>query len=418
MAGLAAAFFVVQLWRRDNQTGNAQTSRSRWMLAAGMAAFLAIAMTIYFTVGRPELADQTAANAMTSSHPDISGGSASSVGSMAEATAKLASKLASGNGSDADWQLLQQSYEFMGDTAGAALAGQHQLKADTASTATMPAAPGNIDEQATLKMYQQVVAVKPRDAAAWLAIAQLQRKIRDFAGAITAYEHAIELKAMNADAWADYADASAAAADTLTNSKTRAALEAALKLEPGHSKALWLKASLAYEEHRYPDAVKLWQQLRAVTPDTSPDVKIIDANIAESRSLSSSAAPVTAATQVVQSAAATAQIRGSVALDPSLRKYVTADMVLFVYAKSVDSAAPVAAYRTTIKSWPASFVLDDSMAMMPTRKLSQFEKVTVEARLSRSGQALAKSGDLQAAAVTVSTRAAQAVALNISRAVP
>jgi cytochrome c-type biogenesis protein CcmH len=58
------------------------------------------------------------------------------------------------------------------------------------------------------------------------------------------------------------------------------------------------------------------------------------------------------------------------------------------------------------------------MAMMPTRKLSQFERVTVEARLSRSGQALAKSGDLQAAAVTVSTRAAQAVALNISRAVP
>lgn len=417
MAGLAAAFFVVQLWRRDNQTGNAQTSRSRWMLAAGMAAFLAIAMTIYFTVGRPELADQTAANAMTSSHPDISGGSASSVGSMAEATAKLASKLASGNGSDADWQLLQQSYEFMGDTTGAALAGQHQLKADTTFTTTIPTAPGNIDEQATLKMYQQVVAVKPRDAAAWLAIAQLQRKIRDFAGAITAYEHAIELKAMNADAWADYADASAAAADTLTNSKTRAALEAALKLEPGHSKALWLKASLAYEEHRYPDAVKLWQQLRAVTPDTSPDVKIIDANIAESRSLSTSAAPA-AATKVAQSAAATAQIRGRVALDPSLRKYVTADMVLFVYAKSVDSAAPVAAYRTTVESWPTSFVLDDSMAMMPTRKLSQFEKVTVEARLSRSGQALAKSGDLQAAAVTVSTRAAQAVALNISRTVP
>ncbi len=34
------------------------------------------------------------------------------------------------------------------------------------------------------------------------------------------------------------------------------------------------------------------------------------------------------------------------------------------------------------------------MAMLPTRRLSQFDKVIIEARVSRSGQAVPSSGDL------------------------
>src|SRR2546430_12409152 len=50
--------------------------------------------------------------------------------------------------------------------------------------------------------------------------------------------------------------------------------------------------------------------------------------------------------------------------------------------------------RTTAAAWPVSFHLDDSMAMMPSRRLSQFDKVVVEARISRSGQATPSAGDL------------------------
>jgi cytochrome c-type biogenesis protein CcmH len=93
-------------------------------------------------------------------------------------------------------------------------------------------------------------------------------------------------------------------------------------------------------------------------------------------------------------------------------------MTLFVYAKAPDSPAPVAAYRTTVTTLPVSFVLDDSQAMMPSRKLSQFDQVRVEARLSSSGQALPQPGDLQAEAVTVATHAAQPITLSISKLVP
>ena len=41
------------------------------------------------------------------------------------------------------------------------------------------------------------------------------------------------------------------------------------------------------------------------------------------------------------------------------------------------------------------------MAMTPTMVLSKFAQVTVEARISKSGNAIAQSGDLGAASVTV-----------------
>lgn len=149
-------------------------------------------------------------------------------------------------------------------------------------------------------------------------------------------------------------------------------------------------------------------------------MQIIDANIQEAQALAGGSSVVQSKTVTQPAAAATttAQVRGSVALDPALKGRMTAGMTLFVYAKTADSPMPVAAYRTAVTTLPMSFVLDDSQSMMPTRKLSQFDQVRVEARLSSSGQAMAQPGDLQAEAVMVSTHAAQPIALRISKLVP
>jgi cytochrome c-type biogenesis protein CcmH len=437
MAGIATAFFVMKLWRPLSELSAMRSPRTRWITAAGTLVFVAVAFGIYVRIGKPELPSQSATAGMASaisSAATSTAGPVGGAGSMAEATEKLSARLATSGGSDADWQLLEQSYEFLGDSTAADLAKQHKLK----STETMPAsamtaadaqaptavpAQLEVDDQATLVSYQQIVAKNPKDASAWLAIAQLQRAKRNFAAASAAFEHAVALKAMNADAWADYADASASLAGSLVNAKTRAAIDAALKLQPKHSKALWLKASLAYEERRYADALQLWQRLRSVLPDSSSDAAVVDANIAEARTLLDSAAagvPGKKTSFPAQMAVAESQkqVRGSIAVDPALKQRVSADMTLFVFAKATDSPAPVAAYRTSVKSWPANFVLDDTLAMMPSRRLSQFDKVTVQARLSRSGQALPQSGDLQTEAIVVATNSQAPVSLHISKLVP
>lgn len=405
MAGIAVAFFALRLWSASSMSA-LRSVRGKALVIMAVSVFAVMVFSIYAWIGAPE----QITTAGEGGHATTAAVQDNAAGSMTDAVARLAAKLASEGGADADWQLLQQSYEFIGDTAGAALAQQHQLKPSATQTdaGTLPA------DSAALSSYRQRVAEDPQDATAWLAIAELQRTTRNFAEATAAFEQAIELNAMDAGAWADYADAAASVADSLANTRTRRAIDAALKLEPQHSKALWLKASLAYEERHYADALKLWRQLRAAIPDDSPDVSIIEANIQEAQLLADNKV----GSAVARDSADTAQVRGSVTLDPALKQNITTEMTLFVYAKSTDSPAPVAAYRTRVTSWPVNFVLDDALAMMPARKLSQFEQVKVEARLSRSGQALAQSGDLQAEPVTVATRSLQHVTLRISRLVP
>jgi tetratricopeptide (TPR) repeat protein len=125
----------------------------------------------------------------------------------------------------------------------------------------------------------------PTDAQAWLALAGAQRQSRDFAAAADSYDRSLRLDAGNADAWADYADALASAGDRRLAGKPAEAIAKALRLQSRHPKALWLQASLDLEQQRYDDALRHWQWLRAALPAGSPDIAIVEANIAEARQL-------------------------------------------------------------------------------------------------------------------------------------
>jgi tetratricopeptide (TPR) repeat protein len=120
-----------------------------------------------------------------------------------------------------------------------------------------------------------------------LARAEDLRRQRKFKEATETYRLAAKAGAMDADAWADYADALASAGSSLQGAPADA-LAQALVLDPRHPKALWLKASLEHEEHRYKDAVATWRNLLAVVPANSSDARIIQANIAEATRLAAS----------------------------------------------------------------------------------------------------------------------------------
>jgi cytochrome c-type biogenesis protein CcmH len=89
---------------------------------------------------------------------------------------------------------------------------------------------------------------------------------------------------MSADTWADYADAQASLAGKLAGEPAKA-IDNALALDPRHTKALWLKASLAHEQRRYKDALTTWQQLLTLVPPGSSDARIVEANMAEASRL-------------------------------------------------------------------------------------------------------------------------------------
>ena len=97
-----------------------------------------------------------------------------------------------------------------------------------------------------------------------------------------------------------------------------------------------------------------------------------------------------------KSAGQSLAISGKVIMGPSLAGKGSPTDTLFVFAREANGPPmPVAIVRATRKDLPFTFRLDDSTSMMPSRKLSDVETVVIVARLSKSGQAMAQSGDLE-----------------------
>ena len=79
---------------------------------------------------------------------------------------------------------------------------------------------------------------------------------------------------------------------------------------------------------------------------------------------------------------------------------------------------PLAAVRKQVRDLPLTVTLDDSMAMMPQLKLSNFNEVRIGARISKSGAPRAESGDLQGEITPVKTDNKTTIQLRIDQVVP
>jgi cytochrome c-type biogenesis protein CcmH/NrfG len=261
------------------------SSLNAWF-ARGAVALLAVVSIATILIGNndsPSVADKVApATPMTST---ASSAASQPAGSMEAATQALAARLAAQGGSDADWSLLAQSYDFLGRTAEASQARAHKVSPQV-SLADSVAATAPVRPSASMPMLMPQAAPASGGKPSLLAQAEDHRRKREFKQACEVYRQAIAAGAMTADSWADYADALASAAPggSLSGEPAKA-IEQALALDPKQTKALWLKASLAHEERRYQDALVAWRTLLALMPAGSSDARIIETNIAEAQRL-------------------------------------------------------------------------------------------------------------------------------------
>jgi cytochrome c-type biogenesis protein CcmH len=246
----------------------------------------------------------------------------------------------------------------------------------------------------------------PDDIEGWTMMARSYAALGRFKDAADAYAHLTKLLPQDADMLADYADALAMANNRTMQGEPEKAILQALQLDPKNIKALALSAVADSERHDYNGAVAQWRKIMALAPPDSDLARSVGSNINEALALAgtpatngatgTSATSDTAKANAAPPAAAGAQVSGSVELDPALRSQVSDTDTVFIFARAVDGPRfPLAVLRKQVKDLPATFTLDDSMAMMPNAKLSDFPQVLVGARISKSGSATPGVGDLE-----------------------
>jgi hypothetical protein len=261
---------------------------------AAALALIGVALGIYFLLGSPDsiASDHAVASQRGSALAVGSAGpskpvadSAASAGSLDDVTRKLAARLAAKGGSDSEWKLLAESYEYMGRTADAQAA-----KAHIASAAPSQAGNSRSDGPAAQISGEQLAAV------------------------------------------ADALDKPSAAVPKPT------------------------------------------------------------------------------------SAVGKAEISGTVEIASKLASHAAAGATLFIYARQPNAPGPpLAVLRMRAERWPVTFTLNDANAMVPGRNLSNADNVQIEARISRSGDALPQSGDLVGSVSGVNPRAGQPIRISIDR---
>jgi cytochrome c-type biogenesis protein CcmH len=247
----------------------------------------------------------------------------------------------------------------------------------------------------------------PDDPDGWAMLARSYTVLERNDDALAAWRRALALTPHDPQLLADYADALASANNGDLGGEAKQSIRAALAIDPDQPKALALAASAAFDERDYPQAIRLWQRLEKVSAPGSEVADQMRKNIDETRRLISSAdlqaavdatsgaaLPARATTQPNASAAGVA-LQVDVRLSPDISRRANPADYVFVYAHAVNGPSmPLAVQRLRASQLPATVRLDDSMAMASGLKLSDFERVTVEARVSASGDARTKRGDL------------------------
>lgn len=280
----------------------------------------------------------------------------------------------------------------------------------------------------------------PDDGEGWQLLGRTYMELQQFDKAAEALGKAVTLLPKSADLYAQHGEAlGLAARPGLPPPAAEASLDEALKLDPNHQNALWLKGVYRKVNNDPAQALKVWEALIVQLTDEGPmkaqlqeQIDILKQELGGSRA--SAPGPTAASAPAAGSAPSPAEpapaaaasksgLRVQITITPELKALLGDNDTLFVFARAASGPPmPLAVHRGPITELKAGQTLDvslsDADAMMPTMTLSMFPQIVVGARVSKSGVANAQSGDFQVLSATLEQPVSDVVRLTISEVVP
>jgi len=301
--------------------------------------------------------------------------------------------------------------------------------AGATSASPAPADHGQNMDQAIANLAGKLKQ-NPDDAEGWALLGRAYEATQRFDEARDALRHARDLAPEDPDLMVAYAEVLALSSPSRRiEGEPRQLIEAALKAAPDNERGLWLLGISDYQAKKFDNAIASWRHLLAVLPKDSNIAPAVqhEIELAEAERdgrppppepAGNEEAPASATTPM-ESTTTGPHLTVKVALDAKLKDRVTAGDVLFIYAKAASGPPmPLAIQRLHAADLPVTVTLTDGMGMTPALKLSQFPQVIVGARISKSGNAIAQSGDLQTVSKPLDVATTDPIVLTIDQAVP
>lgn len=275
--------------------------------------------------------------------------------------------------------------------------GQPGALREAASPATEGATLADVD--AMVRQMQQALERRSgagssdaEDAQAWAMLARSQAGLQRHAQAAESTARAIALDPRNPHLLADRADLISLLQGPGAQAEAAQLVQRALAIDPAHPKALALAGRAAYEQQDFASADAYWRRARAVAPPGSAFAEGLDRSIEAARAGLQANASARTSTAV---ASAPAGISGRVEIAPALRERLQPGDTLFIVARTPQGPRlPLAVLRLPATTAPTEFTLGDEHAMAADHKLSGQAQVVVEARVSRTGNAMPQAGDV------------------------
>ncbi|MCF6434747.1 c-type cytochrome biogenesis protein CcmI [Pseudoalteromonas sp. MMG022] len=223
------------------------------------------------------------------------------------------------------------------------------------------------------------------DAVAWMLLGRVAMSLNDYEMAKQAFDKALKMEPNNSNILINYSQVLLIEGSESGMNRAARLLAKVLRSEPTNIDAISLLALIAYEKQDWHEAKTAFEVLLASMNSEDPRYAMIEQRIVE---IEQKLAPQT------ESTAAALQIE--VTLSPNLTEQLPSQGTLFVFAKAADGPAmPLAVAKLTNFNLPLRVTLDDSMAMMPSLKLSSYQNVIITARISTDESVMAQAGELE-----------------------
>jgi cytochrome c-type biogenesis protein CcmH len=243
--------------------------------------------------------------------------------------------------------------------------------------------------------------------------------LSDYKNAADILEKLYQITGDNPQVLISYIDVLARLNDGSFVGRASELIERAVMAAPDNYSALLFAGLAAEESGDYRKANGYYKRLVPVLEGQPQLLNTINMLIANSEIMMQGSDGDNADTISQNDEAGQGTIRLSVSLSDELTAGVEDNDVLFVYAQALQGPPmPLAIFRTGASALPLEITLDDSLAMMPTRKLSNFEAVKVQARISKTGSAEVNSGDLVGVIDNVQVSGVETIPLMIDSKVP